>query len=72
VTEQFIRLSTRLLLWSMLPLAVSLCIDFYLIAQVILNAIVAAWLATALFAVLISFWFVLPRVRSLQRLIGGR
>jgi hypothetical protein len=72
VTEQFIRLSTRLLLWSMLPLAVSLCIDFYLIAQVILNVIVAAWLATALFAVLITFWFVLPRTRSLQRLIGGR
>src|SRR5229473_5663253 len=30
VTARFVRLSRRLLLWSMFPLAVSICIDFYL------------------------------------------
>src|SRR4029450_7188130 len=72
VTDQSLRLSPRLLLWSMLPLAVSLCIDFYLIAQVILNVIVAAWLATALFALLIPVWFVVPGRASLHGLVGGQ
>src|SRR5213075_1013539 len=29
VTETFVRLSTRLLLFSMLPLSVAICLDFY-------------------------------------------
>src|SRR5688572_28082845 len=33
VTETFIRVSTRLVLWSMPPLAIGICLDFYLIAR---------------------------------------
>jgi Family of unknown function (DUF6328) len=71
VTDAFIRISTRLLLLSMLPLAVGVCVDFYLIARVILNRGAGA-LATALFAVFVTLWFILPRARALQRALGAR
>jgi hypothetical protein len=60
VTEAFIRTSTRLLLWSISPLAVGIGLDVYLVSRVILNSAAAWWLAAGMFAVLIGFWFVLP------------
>jgi hypothetical protein len=71
VTETFIHLSTRLVLWSMFPLAVGICLDFYLIARVILNSVFVPLLAVALFSVFVIFWFLLPRMRALQRAICG-
>jgi hypothetical protein len=66
VSSRFIRLSTRMLLWSMWPLALALCCDFYLVGRIILaNAVVPA-LAVVLFVVFFSLWFVLPRMRSLH------
>jgi hypothetical protein len=67
VTEAFIRLSTRLMLWSMLPLCLGICIDFYLIARIILGEVLAPLLALALFTVFVVLWFVLPRAGALQR-----
>jgi hypothetical protein len=61
VTLRFIRLSTRLLLLSMVPLTVGLCIDFYLVARVISDSRVAAAFAGGLLAVFVLLWFVLPR-----------
>jgi hypothetical protein len=69
-TEKFVRISSRLLLWSMPPLAVSLCLEFYLICRVILGGGVGVWLAAALFALLFFLWFVLPRVTVLDRVFG--
>src|SRR5207244_13567602 len=71
VTIRFIRVSTRLLVWTMFPLALSLCIDFYLIPHVLAGAAVAASLTCALFAVFVFFWLILPRLESLQRAIEG-
>jgi hypothetical protein len=64
VTAAFIRVSTRLLLWSMWPLSVGICLDFYLISRIILNTVVAPLVAAMLFGVFVILWFVLPRVRS--------
>jgi len=72
VTETFLQVSTRLLLWSMLPLALGICIDFYLIARIILDSVVVPFMSAALLAVFVVLWFALPRVRSLQRLITRR
>src|SRR5439155_25937574 len=50
VTDTFVRVSTRLLLVSMPPLAVGICLDVYIIARVILHD--SGWsvvLASALF-----------------------
>src|SRR3954470_23635131 len=40
-TARFIRASTRLVLWSMPPLALSLCIEFYVISRIVLKSDVA-------------------------------
>jgi hypothetical protein len=66
ITAQFIRLSTRLLLWSMPPLAIAICLDFYLIAHVILGGALAAVPAGAPFLVFLTFWFGLARIRVLR------
>ena len=66
VSETFVRLSTRLVLSSMLPLAMGICIDFYLISRVIVGGITAPILATALFTVFMALWFALPRVEAMK------
>jgi hypothetical protein len=63
VSEGFVLLSSRLLLWSMLPLAVGIATDLYLIARLILAATVPAMLlAMLLFAVYCTLWFLLPHL----------
>jgi hypothetical protein len=71
ITETFIALSTRLLLSAMLPLAAAVCLDFYLIARILLLGALAPLCAAALFGVFVLLWFVLPRSRSLQRLLSA-
>jgi hypothetical protein len=69
VSERFIRVSTRLLLWSMAPLAMALCIDFYLVIAAVTDGIVAPLAAALIFAFVVFFWFVLPRTETLKRLV---
>jgi hypothetical protein len=71
-TECFLRTSTRLVLWSMPPLAASLCLEFYLVSRIILDETWGAILGAALMAVFFLLWFVLPRMRLLERLVSGR
>jgi hypothetical protein len=61
VTRRFIALSARLLLWSMLPLALGLCLDFYLVARVISGSVEVLWLAVLLLVVFFALWGYLPR-----------
>jgi hypothetical protein len=67
VSESFLRPSTRLVPWSMLPLAVAICLDFYLVGSVILRSHWVALPAAALFAAYTGLWFVIPRSRRLRR-----
>jgi uncharacterized PurR-regulated membrane protein YhhQ (DUF165 family) len=64
VTEDFVTIASRLLLFSMFPLLLGICFDFYLIARLILNR---GWLSLLLAVVLslifATLWFVLPRTR---------
>jgi hypothetical protein len=68
ISHGFVRLASRLLLWSMFPLLAGLCLDFYLIASLIwpdnvLSSItITVLLGTAFFVL----WFVLPHNRVLQ------
>jgi hypothetical protein len=61
VTRAFIGLSTRLLLWSMLPLALGLCLDFYLVARLITGREEAAALSALLLVLFVALWWILPR-----------
>jgi hypothetical protein len=71
VSESYIRISTRLLLWSMFPLSVAISLDFYLIAQTILKGVIAAGLAAIVFSAFFLLWFLLPRMRRLQQFVQG-
>ena len=62
ITQRFIRICTRLVLWSMPPLAVSLCAEFYLISRLIAGSVLASLVAGAQFGVFFFLWFVLPRL----------
>jgi uncharacterized membrane protein len=70
VTATFVNLSARLLFWSMLPLALGICLDFYLIARVIINHLWVLLLTFVLFMIFMTLWFVLPRARALQRVMS--
>lgn len=61
VTSTFVRLASRLLLASMVPLAISICIDFYLVGHIIYPGAIMFVLAAALFVTIAVLWFVLPR-----------
>jgi Family of unknown function (DUF6328) len=72
VTDLFVRVSSRLLLWSMGPLALSISIDFYLVSRIVTNSTWVALLATSLFVLFVVLWFVLPRARGVQQAIVGQ
>ena len=67
VSHGFVRLASRLLLWSMFPLLTGICLDFYLIALLIFkNTQVSLALAAVLSLTFFVLWFVLPRTTTLQ------
>lgn len=61
VSAHCIHLSSALLLWSMLPLALGVCLDFYPIARLITSQqLVAMALALLLLTFFLVFWIGLP------------
>jgi hypothetical protein len=63
VSRRFIAISSRLLLASMAPLAVGICLEIYIVARVTLGTnIAAAIMATVSLAVFTVFWLILPRL----------
>jgi DMSO reductase anchor subunit len=62
VSRRFITISSRLLMASMIPLAIGICLDVYIVARVIVDSRgVAGIVAASLLAVFIVFWLLLPR-----------
>jgi hypothetical protein len=62
VSERFVWLSSWLLLLGMLPLAIGLCLDVYLIARIVFASTATSLaLAGILFAILLALWLGLPR-----------
>jgi len=62
VTQEFIGKSTRLLLWSMFPLLMGICIDLYLIARIITESGRPALIISAIVFTIFTFlWFIFPR-----------
>ena len=72
VSKRFLTISTRLLYWSMYPLMSAILLDFYLIGSLILdNRLLSVLVAVAVGGVFLVLWVLLPRVRRLQRVLGG-
>jgi len=71
MSRAFIMVATRLLLWSMLPLALGICLDFDLVGRLILGrGVLTTVLAAALFLVFVTLWFLLPRMRSVRETLA--
>jgi len=62
VSDEFLRLSSRLLLYSLVALALGLCLEFFLVASIVAGRSLALWSASGLLLVLAALWFVLPRL----------
>jgi hypothetical protein len=61
VSERFIWISSQLVLASMFPLALALCLDIYLIGRIILDSASASLaLAGSLLVIFLVSWIVLP------------
>ncbi|HEY2804609.1 MAG TPA: DUF6328 family protein [Gemmatimonadales bacterium] len=71
ITEIFVKLSNRLVLWSMAPLAAGIAMDLYIVARLISGRGIAAALAAIALIVFVFLWGVLPRISRLQRMIAG-
>ena len=65
VTRKLIQSSTNLLLFSMFPLAISICLEIYLIGHVITDRFwVSASSAVGLFLLFLSLWIALPHMEK--------
>jgi hypothetical protein len=72
-TQEFITIASRLLLLSMFPLMLGISFDFYLISRLILNnTLISLLLSIVLMAVIVTLWFLLPRLGFLQKFLRGR
>jgi hypothetical protein len=62
VSRRFIATSSRLLMASLVPLAIAICMDVYLVARVIVGSgRVASLVAAPVLGVFVAFWLLLPR-----------
>jgi hypothetical protein len=61
VTDAMVRYASGMLMLAMFPLMLALCLDFFVIAMLILHErALSAALSIALFAVFFSLWFLWP------------
>ena len=65
VSRQFIRVSSFLLLVSMAPLVAGICLDFYVVSELVLaNAWWSGLLTGVLAAVFVELWYIFPLIAS--------
>jgi hypothetical protein len=64
ITSSFVIITRRLLVASMVPLAVALALDVYVIGRLILGARAALALAGVILLTLGFFWILFPRLMS--------
>jgi Family of unknown function (DUF6328) len=71
VSEKFVSIATRLLLYAMFPLMIALGLEFFLVARIVTGRLsLGIVLAALLVSIFSTLWFVLPRNRKLQGLIA--
>jgi hypothetical protein len=73
VSEHFVAVSSRLLMWGMFPLALGISLDVYVVGWLLIRSRpVAILLAAFLYGIIAVIWYALPRSQQLQRLLEGR
>ena len=69
VSERFLRNASRLLLASMAPLGLGICIDFYIVGRLMLDSRWPMAASAALFALFFFFWYLFPRWQRLHEVL---
>jgi hypothetical protein len=72
VTSRLVQTSASLLYWSMPCLALSICLEFYLIGRVVIGAWWVVFIAAALLCVFITCWFIVPRYHRVVSEVSTR
>jgi hypothetical protein len=66
-SERFLKVASRMLLAAMVPLALGITIDVYIVAQIVAqDAAISITLAVALLLLFAILWFVYPRIYRRQ------
>jgi hypothetical protein len=69
ISDRFITLASRLIAFGMVPLAMGIALDVYVVSRLVLHDIVASIAVGAgAGAVLAGFWFVYPHLRAPRRM----
>ena len=69
ISKRFIKIANGYLCWAMLPLALSMTFDIFVICEIILESVVASVVvATSAALLLLALWYLVPRLmrRHLQ------
>ena len=73
ITQEYIDISTHLMLLSVLIFALSICVEFYLVSRLIFKSVLGSLLLTlGLLLLFVVMWFVLPRSEFLKTLFSGK
>ena len=73
VSRAFVRLSSRLLTWGMVPLALGTTLDVYLVAHALVrDHAIALFAASFSAAVFVGLWWTLPRLARLEARVDRR
>ena len=65
VSDRFVRVSSRLLMIALAPLAAGLALDIFLLGKLVLERdAIAALLAAAVFGAMVFMWYVFPRAAA--------
>jgi hypothetical protein len=72
VSRYFVDLASNLLTWALAPLLMGIVLDVYLVSRIILKSTGASiMIAAVLFTILVSVWFIFPRIKAKRRADSG-
>lgn len=64
MTRKFLRLSSRLIKYAMLFLSIGMCIDIFIIGEVIFDSKIPLITTLILFSIFIYGWFIFPSIQK--------
>lgn len=64
MTRKFLRLSSRLIKYAMFFLSIGMCIDIFIIGEVIFSSRIPLFSALILFSIFMYGWFIFPSIQK--------
>jgi uncharacterized membrane protein YidH (DUF202 family) len=67
ITRKFLRLSSRFIKYAMFFLSVGMCIDIFIIGEVIFHSALPAFVSLILFSIFMFGWFIFPSIQKQKK-----